>query len=83
MDPEVHRGRNGAAGENRVRKLGSVLTLDIFQKGQATRSLRDRHGKFNFVAMTESLHSHNSKYMGVALGSPPQSSGEDAQVETA
>lgn len=39
MDPEVHRGRNGAAGENRVRKLGSVLTLDIFQKGQATRRI--------------------------------------------
>ena len=39
MDPKVHRGRNGAAGENRVRKLGSVLTLDIFQKGQATRRI--------------------------------------------
>ena len=39
MDPEVHRARNGAAGENRVRKLGSVLTLDIFQKGQATRRI--------------------------------------------
>jgi hypothetical protein len=23
-DPEVHRGRNGAAGENRVRKLGET-----------------------------------------------------------
>ena len=35
----------------------------------------------NLTTMTDSLHSHNSNLDGVALGSPPQSLGEDVHAE--
>src|SRR6266481_5313641 len=35
----------------------------------------------SLTMMTDSLHSHNSNPRWVALGSPPQSLGEDAQAE--